>query len=302
MNIIWQGYIFAVISSVFSAIYVVPKKLSKQKPVTYAMIMGCGYLIAASIGYAALKSLNIIDEPLFFPRAYLACINGIVWAVASVAVLSSIDRIGLAKSNQWKSLQGPVGSLLMMVFLSEFLTANVVFLVLAIIVITLAAMMFSTREKSTGGLDKRGILYALIAAVFYGISALLSKMLTLDGLLFSQQIYQAMFIVIATAFYQLVRYRTLKPAVPGTSKMRREIVLPLIGGVLFFGNGSFNVLAYRYLEGSIAFMMHQLNAIWLFLIGVLIFKEIDFKKHRTRLLTGLALSVAGMLLLVLAKV
>ena len=54
MNTVWLGYIFAVISSVFSSIYVVPKKLSKQKPVSYAMIMGLGYLIASTAGYTIL--------------------------------------------------------------------------------------------------------------------------------------------------------------------------------------------------------------------------------------------------------
>ena len=299
MKTIWLGYIFAIISSMFSAIYVVPKKLSKQKPITYAMIMGVGYFVISVMGFVLFKALRCIDEPLFFPHALIACLNGIVWTIASVSVLSSIDRIGLAKSNQWKSLQGPIGAFLMMTLLSEFLSTKVFFILLAIVFITLAAMLFSTREKDNAPVDKLGIAYALIAAVFYGISSLLSKYLTNEGTLFAQQIYKALFVVISAAAYILFKDKSLILNAPKTKK---EILLPLLGGVLFFGNASFSVLAYCHLEGSIVFMLHQLNAIWLFLIGVFAFKEINYKKHWLRLVIGLTFSVLGLLMLILAKV
>ena len=76
----------------------------------------------------------------------------------------------------------------------------------------------------------------------------------------------------------------------------------MIGGVLFFCNSSFLVLAYSYLEGCVVLMLHQLNAIWLFLLGVFVFKEIDFKKHWLRLIVGLVFSAVGLFMLVLAKV
>jgi drug/metabolite transporter (DMT)-like permease len=75
----------------------------------------------------------------------------------------------------------------------------------------------------------------------------------------------------------------------------------LAGGVLFFGNMSFSVLAYKYLEGSIVSMLHQLNAVWLFLFGVFVFKEIDFKKYWLRLVVGLVFSIIGLLMLILAR-
>ena len=303
MDTIWAGYAFAVISSIFSAVYVVPKKLSKQRPSTYAMIMGIGYFAASVLGFATLKTLYIIDEPLFFPRAHIACINGVVWTAASISVLSSIDRIGLAKSNQWKSLQGPVGSFLMLIFLAEFLTAKVVYIIAAIVLITAAALMFSTRGRDNSPTDHLGIVQALTAALFYGISATLNKMLTNDGILFAQQIYQSFFVVITSAVYVLFKYRSLKINVPELPrKIKREIILPVIGGVLFFGNNCFSVMAYDCMEGSIVLMLHQLNAIWLFLLGVFLFKEIDFKKYWLRLTGGLALSAAGVIMLVFAKV
>lgn len=299
MNTVWLGYIFAIISSIFSAIYVVPKKLSNRKPATYAMMMGIGYFAASTIGFVLLKALHFIDEPVCSPNMIIACINGIIWTIASVAVLSSIDRIGLAKSNQWKSLQGPIGAFLMLAFFSEFLTTKVIFIILAIVFMTFAAILFSTREKDTDAVDKAGILYALLAAVFYGIYLVIKKYLAHEGTLFAQQLYTSLFVFISSAAYTLIKYKTLKIDMPIT---RREICLPLLGGILLFGNTSFNVLAYRYTEGSIVAMLHQLNAIWLFLIGVFVFKEIDFLKHWVRLVTGLIFSIIGVVMLILVKV
>ncbi len=298
MSTIYLGYVFAIISSIFSAIYVVPKKLSKQKPITYAMLMGAGYFVASIIGFAVLRTFKYIDEPLFFPHSFIAAINGIVWTIASVSVLCSIDRIGLAKSNQWKSLQGPLGAILMMMFLSEFLTTKVIFVILAMIFITFAAIMYSTREKNSAPIDKLGIVYALVAALFYGISALLSKILSNEGSRFSQQVFQSLFVFISAATFALIKYKSIKIDVPN---VKREIALPLAGGVLFFINWSFALMAYRYLEGSIVVMLHQLNAIWLLLLGVFIFKEIDFRKHWLRLVIGLVFSIIGLIMLVLAK-
>jgi glucose uptake protein GlcU len=260
--------------------------------------MGIGYFIASATGFAMLETFHVIDEPLFFPHAILACVNGIIWTIASVCILSSIDRIGLAKSNQWKSLQGPLGAFLMMTFLSEFLTTKVIYIIVAIVLITLAAMLFSTREKDSVPVDKLGIVNALTAAVFYAIYALLSKFLTNEGAVFSQQVYNSIFVILSAAVYMLIKNKSLTIT---ALKTKKEIILPLAGGVLFFGNASFCVLAYRYLEGSIVFMLHQLNAIWLFLFGVFVFKEIDFRKHWLRLVIGLAFSMAGLLMLVLAK-
>jgi glucose uptake protein GlcU len=276
----------------------VPKKLSRQKPIAYATIMGIGYFIASVLGFVLLKTLRYIDEPLFFPQAGLACVNGVVWAIASVSVLSSIDRIGLAKSNQWKSLQGPFGSVLMMTFLSEFLTTKVFFIVLAIVFITLAAMMLSVREKNNAPIDKLGVVYALVAAVFYGISTFLSKCLTNEGSLFAQQIYKALFVFLTAAAFVLIKDKSFRLNAPKTKK---EFVLPLLGGLLFFGNASFYLLAYFRLEGSIVMMLHQLNAVWLLLLGVFAFKEIDFRKHWLRLMIGLVFSMIGLLMLILAK-
>ena len=68
-----------------------------------------------------------IEENLLNPHLLFACFGGIVYTIASTFVLSSIDKIGLAKANQWKSLQGPIGTFLILVLLSEVKNTKVLF-------------------------------------------------------------------------------------------------------------------------------------------------------------------------------
>jgi len=96
----------------------------------------------------------------------------------------------------------------------------------------------------------------------------------------------------------LIKYKKIKIEVP---KIKKEIILPLIGGILYFGNASFNVMAYRYIEGSIVSMLHQLNAVWLFLLGVFIFKEINWRQHRKQLLLGIIFAILGIIALLYAQ-
>lgn len=298
MDTIWLGYIYAVLSSLFSAIYVIPKKISKQKPIVYVMFMGAGFFIASTIGFVIYKTVYKIEESLLNPNLIFACIGGISFSIASTFVLSAIDRIGLAKANQWKSLQGPIGTFLIMTILSEFLSTKVLFIALAAIFLSTSAIMFTVKDEKNNSIDKRGIIYALIAALFFGIFALIQKYLTNCGLVYSQHVYISLFIFISSSIYILIKEKRIKEFI----KIRnRDTILSLTSGILYYFVSYFSTLAYKYIPGSIAFMIHQLNAVWLFLLGVIVFKEIDFKKNWLRLSIGLVFSLMGIFMLLLAK-
>jgi threonine/homoserine efflux transporter RhtA len=55
----------------------------------------------------------------------------------------------------------------MLIFLSEFLTTNVIFIVLAILFIFISAVLFTIKNNKEVTIDKIGIIYAIIAALFF---------------------------------------------------------------------------------------------------------------------------------------
>lgn len=112
------GYIFAVISSLFFSLYVVPRKLAKQKPTLFTLMMTIGF----SLG--SLLLFFISPKETLNSYLLLSIPAGIIWVISFLFFVNSIDLIGLSRSNQWKNLQGPVGVLLCLIILSEYGKVN----------------------------------------------------------------------------------------------------------------------------------------------------------------------------------
>ena len=284
------GFLFALIGSVFSALYVVPKKLSCLKPIVYVFFMGLGFFAASALALA----LQLPNEPFFHPLLLVACLGGIIYTVASNFVLEAIDRIGLAKANQWKGLQGPIGILMIMLALSEFLQTKVVLIFCAAIFITGAAMLFTVNGKNNSRTDPKGILYAVLAAFFYGIFALIQKYMSIMGFIQMQQIYIALFIAISSGAYLLFTKEPVKI-------IDKQNLLPIIGGGIYYLCSIFSSIAFGLIPGSIAFMIHQLNAVWLLFIGIVAFHEINWQKYWCRIFLGLVSSLLGVFILLFAQ-
>lgn len=294
-----MGYLFAVISSLFFTAYVVPKKLSKQTPIKYSMFMGLGFFIVSLIMFYINKILVYNpNETLLNPILVLSGLGGVLWLLGSVFFLTAIDKIGLSRSNQWKNLQGPIGAILTLTFLSEFMQTRIIYIILAIISILMSAMLFTIRNSKEKIVDKKGIIYAILSALFFGTNALIQKYATNNGLVYSQQVYFSGLVFISSIVYLLITEKNIN-ALKDINK--KDNILGIVGGCTYFFASFFSTLAYKYIPGSIAFTIVQLNAVWTVLVGIIIFKEINFKKHWLRIILGILLAIIGVVMLLLAQ-
>ena len=101
--------------------------------------------------------------------------RGILWGVSILFLTLAIDKIGLAKSNQWKGLAVPFGTILMITLLGDVLGAvKIVFVMAGMFAMFVSAVLFTIRRDSD---NKRavnvGILFALGTAVCSGVNAYL---------------------------------------------------------------------------------------------------------------------------------
>lgn len=294
-----MGYLFAIISSLFFTFYVIPKKISKQTPIKYSLFMGLGFFIISIIMYTINKIfIYNPQETLLNPILILSGTGGILWLIGSIFFLTAIDKIGLSRSNQWKNLQGPIGAVLTLIFLSEFMQTKVIYIILAVIFILISAMLFTIKNKNEEIVDKKGIIYAILSALFFGVNALIQKNATNNGLVYSQQVYFSGLIFISAFIYILIKEKNIKILADIKNK---DNILGVIGGSIYFFASFFSTLAYKYIPGSIAFTIVQLNAVWTVLVGILIFKEIDFKRNWLRIMLGILLSIIGVIMLLLAQ-
>jgi glucose uptake protein GlcU len=296
-NIVF-GYVLSFLSSMLFTLYIIPKKLSKQKPIYFTMFMGLGFSIVSILMYIIFKLTTTTTETLANPILWWSALAGLLWLVGSTLYVTSIDKIGLSRSNQWKNLQGPIGSILILLFLSEFLFTNVLLIVLAIVLIFISAVLFTIKKDNEIIIDKKGILYAVTAALFFGTNALIRKYVTNHDLVYAQQIYSSLSVFIPAALYLLFKDKNFIKKINIKAK---DNYWALIGGAVYYFASYTFVLAYKYIAGSIAFTIVQLNAVWTVLVGILIFKEIDFNRNKLRIIMGIIFSILGVIALLYAQ-
>lgn len=291
------GVIFSVIVSVLFSVYAVPRKFSRQHPVLYTMYAGLAYLSGSILWCAAVWGWQIYPpENLFSPWHLLSALRGFVWTSGIACFNLAIDKIGLSKFNQWKNLQGPIGSILMLTILNDVAGAKIVFLVLGIITLLISALLFTIKTVEDTPTTIAGVLLAVFSAFCFGFTAFIQKLLTTKGLVFSQLLWHSAFVVISAAAIYLLQTRRPKELIC----LAPETRLPLMSGALFLAATILGGLAYTRIAGSVAFSITQLNAVWTILLGIFIFKEISFPKHWLRITAGFVSALGAIVLLLFA--
>ena len=288
-----MGYLYAILSSLFFAFYAIPKKRVKLKPSLYALFMGISCFIISLILYL----LFGLNEGVFNRWLLLSIVGGIIWFFASVLFFYSVDKIGVSIASEFKSLQGPMGSLLMLTILSEYISLNIYLLLLAIIFIFLAALVLVVKDDSNNKVKFKNIIIAVLSALFYAITGFIRKVVTLQGFIYIQQVYTSIGLLLSSFIYLIFK----DSRVILKKEQRKSYSLALLSGLFYYFASYFMLLSYKKIEGSIAFPIIQLNSIWACIIGIFIFKEINYKKYYKRLLIGLLFAITGITLLVICN-
>lgn len=222
---------------------------------------------------------------------------GIIWATSFVLFISSIDKVGLSKSNQWKNLQGPIAAILGLIILGESAKINPFFALLAASAIFLSAVFFTISSDNRKGVDIKGVYFALLAAAGFGSVAVIQKHVTAHTGIYLQQVIWSL--SIATSLFLYIFLNGKINEILKSSK--REFVLGLLAGILYLGASAFQLFSYLYLPVSISFTIVQMNSLWTIIIGILIFREINFKKYHKNVSLGLIFTIIGILFLVFTR-
>ena len=288
-----MGYLFAILSSLFFTLYAIPKKIAKLKPRLYVLFMGLSCFIISVIFYLLFGA----DENLFNRWLIVSFIGGCIWFVASSLFFFLIDKIGVARSSEFKSLQGPIGSILILLRLSEFSSLNIYLLLLAIIFILLAALTLVINEEEKTKIKIKYIGLAILSALLYGFNGFVRKAVTLQGFIYTQQIFSSLGILAMAFFYILLKEKKIN----FIKNDGKKYLLASFSGLFYYFASYFMLLSYKNIEGSIAFTIIQLNSIWTCIIGIFVFKEINYKKYYKRLLLGLLFAFIGLILLIVSR-
>lgn len=286
------GYLFAIISSIFFSLYVVPRKLAKQKPTLFVLMMSIGFFI----GSLFLYFINIKEKLNLYLLFSIPA--GIIWVTSFIFFINSIDLIGLSRSNQWKNLQGPVGVFLSLIILSEYGKVNPFITIIAGISIFISAFFLSnTTDEKIKITKQKGIYFGLLSGLGFGIVTVINKLVTDQVGVYSQQVVWSISMFVSMLVYLLYK-RELKQIKMISLKNNS---LGLLAGFIYLGASFFMLQSYKYITASVGFSIIQLSSLWTILIGVFVFKEINLKKYNKEILFGLFFALLGVMMLAIAK-
>jgi len=236
-------------------------------------------------------------ENLLNPWHLLTALRGIVWVCGIASFNIAIDKIGLTRFNQWKNFQGPIGTLLMLAFLDEITGSKVIWLLLGMTTMFFSAVLFSIRpDNDSKHSNTSGILFALLAAACFGVTAFINKIITNQGFIYSQLLYHSLSVVVSAAIIFVIQTRKPKEIL----RFSRENWLPVISGAMFLTATILSIFSYTMIIGSVSWSITQLNAVWTILIGIFVFKEVEFKKHWLRITAGFVFAIAAIAFLLRA--
>jgi len=291
------GYVLAIVSSIFFSLYVVPRKLSKLPALYFSLLMSMAFFVGSVLLYALKPVLGF--QEVWSSALWWAVLAGAIWAAAFVTFIKSIDAIGLARSNQWKNLQGPIGVMLALVFLGEWATTNPLLALLAGFAVFASAICFTiVTEKEDRKSHLRGVYLAATSGLGFGTVALINKYITIEVGVYSQQVVWSFCIFLSLLAYALLQKGFTKNL---RAIGRKDMLLSLAAGFLYLGASVFMLQSFRFVPGAIAFTLIQLSAVWTILIGLFVFNEIDARRYAVRIVLGFTLALAGIGLLVFAR-
>ena len=311
------GFIFALIVSVLFAVYAMPRKhAGATNVILYTMWMGIAYFVCTIILISIVWGLGLESpENLLSPYHLLTVLRGLIWVLGMATYNIAIDKIGLTRFNQWKNIQGPVGSLLILFFIVPALGLTIsgiqlLYLTLGIIVMFASALLFQIKTNTEHAPQntkntRLGIICALFCGVCFGITATLNSWVSQPALVggdvftFAQLLYHSMSLIIFSAMiYMLFGKRGKRKEL---FKVNKKTWLPIIAGCMFMVATLLTIYSYRLIDNNaIPWSITQLNALWTVLIGVFIYREVSFKQHWLRLTAGTLMAVGACILLFLA--
>ena len=300
------GIVFAFLVSILFAVYAVPRKFSKQHVILYTMWMSVAYFVGTIFLIAILWGFRIEEpENLLNPWHLLTVLRGLIWLLGMAAYNLAIDKIGLTRFNQWKNVQGPVGSLLILLVLADVVGTKLLWLLLGMTVLFASALMFqiptdAERENliASNKDAKTGIVLAFFCGVCFGITALLNSVVTRSAIVgdmftYSQLLYHSASLVLFSVIVYVMlgekfngEYSTAKQRFKDIFKVDKKTWLPVMAGGMFLIATLLTIHSYRLIPHSVAWSIMQLNVFWTVLIGLFIFQEINYKQHRLRLSLG----------------
>ena len=290
------GFGVGLSSAILFGLYMVPRQRSSLADHHFLVTLAAGAMLGTALGFA------VAGGGIGASRTDigLAWIAGALWSAGTFCYIASVSRMGLAIATPAKNTTAVLGTGVGLVVFGEAReTAPLPALVGSALVVLCAVLLASAGERA--GRRSRatlpGLLLALAAALLYAVYTIPFKLALGHGLsLWALLLFMGQGAFVAAFLGALLRDRGLRfPAPP------RAALGGLLGGLIWAGAVFLMGWGIELVGLAVTWPLSNLNTVVTVACGVWIFREIDPRRQRAKLLGGLALAVAGAALLGIAR-
>ncbi len=226
---------------------------------------------------------------------------GAVWAVGTYCFAAGISNIGLTLATPIKNTTAVLGTLVGLFALNEWKTTDPVYCITGSILVALAATLISfTRDEQTHHKTiSKGILLSLSAACCYASYLVPMRKTAFAMGYLDYTCWMTAGMIILT---WLVTIFTRNEMIELKKYSRKDFILALSGGVAWSVGFITLCASFELIDLSVAWSLSNLNTVPAVLVGILIFKEVDWQKRKRLIIPGLIAAAVGTVFLALAKV
>ncbi len=298
------GIILSLIGTIFHVSFMVPRHYCVCAVQYYYTSLTIGATFAGIvIEYFSLLFGQHLGLPINSTTLLAGIILGITWAIACFTYIQGVGLIGLSRATALKNYTAVIGLLIGIIGFGEFrqMSRFMFELVLFGCLIMMGAGAVLAHTLPTGQLASankwRGILYSLVAAVFFAIYATEVKLV-------ASRIMVVDHIPLATAWGGFLGASVLlyftkgrKGVIDWFRMSAIEHCCAVVSGFLWL-MGTYCMTAGIQLAGvGISWAVTPFGTVFSVLIGWKIFHEIEPYQQRTKLLFGIIGSLASIILL-----
>jgi len=296
----YLGFACALGSMILFGLYMVPRKLCRLRDFDFLLSMAIGIALFAGLGWGVTVPWRAVSPPVAGVAWALAA--GPIWCLGMLFYTFSVTEMGLTLSTPIKNTTAVMGTLIGILVFAEWRdTQPVLCVVGSLLIVACAWALAQTGDQAPErtALTGRGVLYALLSAAGFALYATPLRAATSTGIdVFTLLAFMAPGILLAAVVLFCFRGT-------GLANWRRQ---PLRDHAAAVAAGAIWVLATMVLTAGIeriglavTWSVSNLNTLVTVGIGILVFHEVDVRKHWRAIGLGLLAGCLGVLLLGLAK-
>jgi glucose uptake protein len=295
------GFGLALLAMVLFGLYMVPRKLSGLRDFDFVLSMCVGAVLTTQLVQLAVHGTNL--PPITYRGWWLSFSCGPLWALGMLFYTLSVSQMGLALSTPIKNTTAVLGTAFgLLVFAEWRQTSPVMALAGSVLVVACAVVLGrcgDREQESRSCVTPLGVVYALLAAVFFAAYTIPLKLAQADRV----DTYELLALMgLGTLLGGVILFLVF------SRNRRRWFTEPMphhlwaaLAGAIWASATLVMAHAIERVGLAVTWPVTNLNTIVTVAAGVVIFHEIDLRRRARDIALSMALAIAGTVLLGLSR-